>query len=73
MRVGVILVVSSACLMFLPAVIDLRPLSKYVVAFALIAALIGLGCIANGAVDLLRSRGLGVSPERAGETPKPRR
>ena len=54
MRVGVILVISSACLLALPAVIDLRPLGKYVVAFALIAMLIGMGCIVNGAVDLLR-------------------
>ena len=42
--------------LFLPLLLDLHSLNKYVVAAGLIGMLVGLGCVTNGAIDALRAR-----------------
>ena len=55
-RAGVIVLVTGAALTLLPLVIDLRSLNRFLVAFGLIGVLLGLGCLTNGLIDLLRGR-----------------
>ena len=55
-RVGTLILVGGLALLFLPLVLDLRSLNKYVVAAGLIGVLVGLGCVTNGAIDALRAR-----------------
>jgi hypothetical protein len=56
LRIGAIVLVVGGALTFFPLLLDLRGLNKYVVAVGLIGVLIGLGCLANGAIDALRAR-----------------
>jgi hypothetical protein len=55
-RVGAIVLVFGAMLTLLPLVLDLRSLNRFFVAFGLIGVLVGLGCLTNGLIDLLRGR-----------------
>ena len=55
-RIGAIVLVLGLALTFLPLLLDLRGLNKYVVVLGLIGTLVGLGCLTNGAIDALRAR-----------------
>lgn len=56
-RFGAMILFCGLALLFLPLLLDLRSLNKYLVAGGLIGVLVGLGCITNGAIDALRARG----------------
>ena len=55
-RVGLIVLAIGAVLTLLPLMLDLRSLNRFLVAFGLIGVLVGLGCMTNGLIDLLRGR-----------------
>jgi hypothetical protein len=55
-RVGVIVLAVGAVLTLVPLVLDLRSVNRFLVAFGLIAVLVGLGCLTNGLIDLVRDR-----------------
>jgi hypothetical protein len=56
-RAGVAVFVVSLTVMLLPLLIGRTALNKYLVAFGLIGAMLGLGWLTNGAIDLFRARG----------------
>jgi hypothetical protein len=55
-RVGALILICGLALLFLPLVLGLHSLNKYVVSTGLIGLLVGLGCVTNGAIDALRAR-----------------
>ena len=55
-RVGTATFIVGAAMMFLPLLLARSSLDKYIVALGMIGALIGLGCLTNGAIDLFRAR-----------------
>ena len=55
-RVGVIVLAVGAVLTLVPLVLDLRSVNRFLVAFGLIGVLVGLGCLTNGLIDLVRDR-----------------
>ena len=56
-RAGAVVFIVSAAIVCTPLVLGRTPFNKYLVAFGLIAAFLGLGWLTNGAIDLIRTRG----------------
>jgi hypothetical protein len=56
LRIGALIFAAGLALLFLPLLLNLRSLNKYIVAAGLIGVPVGLGCVTNGAIDALRAR-----------------
>ena len=56
-RAGAAVFIVGVTVTLLPLLIGRTALNKYLVTFGLIGAMLGLGWLTNGAIDLFRARG----------------
>ena len=55
-RAGAVVLVVSVAIVFLPLLLGGNAFNKYLVAFGLVGAFVGLGWMTNGLIDLIRVR-----------------